>query len=101
MGFPLPGDVIEQSLDLNQHLIKRSASTFFLRVVGDMAVTADVCAGDLLVVDRALSAYTGALVVRQDESSLIVTRFESEDSKENGEVIEVWGVVTALIRQFV
>ncbi len=31
MGFPIPGDAIEQRLDLNQYLIKRSAATFLMR----------------------------------------------------------------------
>lgn len=100
MGFPLPGDVIEQKLDLNQYLIKRSASTFFLRVVDDMAISADVCTGDLLVVDRALPACSGALVVIQDDSSLTVTRFPTGLTEGSERTVEVWGTVTALIRQF-
>ncbi|MEO0374094.1 MAG: S24 family peptidase [Cyanobacteria bacterium P01_A01_bin.17] len=98
MGFPIPGDAIEQSLDLNQYLIKRSAATFFLRVADTMTVHPDVQAGDLLIVDRALSAQPDSLVVAVIQGELTVTRFHINPSTEDP--LEVWGVVTALIRQF-
>ena len=63
MGFPVPGDAIEQSLDLNQHLIHNPAATFFMRVKGDMAADQEVQPGDLLVVDRSQAAQDGSLVV--------------------------------------
>ena len=35
-GFPSPADdYIEGKLDLNEHLVKRPAATFFVRVEGD------------------------------------------------------------------
>jgi len=34
-GFPSPADdYVEQQLDLNEHLIQRASSTFFVRVAG-------------------------------------------------------------------
>lgn len=35
MGFPVPGDATEPSLDLNRHLITDPAATFILPVGGD------------------------------------------------------------------
>lgn len=63
MSFPVPGDAIEQSLALNQHLIHNPAATFFMRVEGDMAAGQDVQPGDLLVVDRSQTAQDDSLVV--------------------------------------
>ena len=37
MGFPIPGNAIEQRLDLNQYLIKRSAATFLMRMADHLA----------------------------------------------------------------
>ena len=96
MGFPIPGDAIEQRLDLNQYLIKRSAATFLMRVADDMAAHDDVQAGDLLVCDRSLSAQPGTLIVAVQDGEMIVTRLGSDDSAP----INLWGVVTSLIRQF-
>jgi DNA polymerase V len=56
MGFPIPGNAIAQSLDLNQRLLKQAASTFIMQVDSAMAIHADVRPGDLLIVDRALIA---------------------------------------------
>ncbi|MEM7065719.1 MAG: S24 family peptidase [Cyanobacteria bacterium P01_B01_bin.77] len=94
MGFPIPGDAIEQRLDLNQYLIKRSAATFLMRVDSVMATHDDVQSGDLLVVDRSLIGQPGTLVVAVQDGELIVTRLSTDRP------IDLWGVVTSLIRQF-
>ena len=96
MGFPIPGDAFEQRLDLNQYLIKRSAATFLMRVADGMAVHDDVQAGDLLVCDRSLTGQPGTLVVAVQDGELIVTRLGQDESRP----IDLWGVVTSLIRQF-
>ena len=94
MGFPIPGDAIEQRLDLNRYLIKRSAATFLMRVADDMATHDDVQAGDLLVCDRSLTGQPGTLVVAVQDGELMVTRLAVDQP------IDLWGVVTSLIRQF-
>ena len=108
MGFPIPGDAIEQSLDLNHHLIHNPAATFFMRVEGDMAADQGVQPGDLLVVDRSQTAQDGSLVVAAIAGVLQVLRVQ----KHHGKLVlptgwtpaqtldmEIWGVVTTLIRK--
>ena len=52
-GFPSPADDhLEGTLDLNEHLIKRPAATFFVRVSGDLMIKAGIHEDDILVVDR-------------------------------------------------
>jgi hypothetical protein len=46
MGFLIPGDATEQCLDLNQHLIHNSATTFFIEVVGDLQSYGETQAGN-------------------------------------------------------
>ena len=94
MGFPIPGNAIEQSLDLNHRLLRRTASTFVMQVDPTLADCTEVCAGDLLVVDRARTPESRALVVAVIENELTVTRFDLAAVPP-----EVWGVVTALIRE--
>ena len=54
-GFPSPADDhIEGKLDLNLHLIRRPAATFFIRAQGESMRDAGIFDGDLLVVDRAI-----------------------------------------------
>ncbi len=63
-GFPSPAeDYVEQRISLDEHLIKRRESTFFMRVAGDSMRGLGIFDGDLLVVDRALSATPGCVVI--------------------------------------
>lgn len=112
-GFPSPADdYIERKLDLNQHLIKHPAATFFVRVSGDSMVEAGVHSGDLLIVDRALEPADNSVVVAVVNGELTVKRIRktagelflvSENKKyapiRIGEEtdFEIWGVVTNVI----
>lgn len=63
-GFPSPAqDYVEESLDLNKLVVKHPSATYFVRVSGDSMVGAGIGDGDLLVVDRSLSAEHGDIVV--------------------------------------
>ena len=54
-GFPSPAeDYMEQTLDLNELMISRPNSTFFVRVDGDSMIEAGIFNNDILVVDRSL-----------------------------------------------
>lgn len=63
-GFPSPADdYVEQRISLDEHLIGRRESTFFMRVAGDSMRGLGIFDGDLLVVDRALPAASGRVVI--------------------------------------
>lgn len=63
-GFPSPADDhVEQRISLDEHLIKHPESTFFMRVAGDSMCGLGIFDGDLLVVDRALPAAHGRVVI--------------------------------------
>ena len=63
-GFPSPADDwLEETLDLNEHLIEHPAATFFARMQGESMIDAGIHENDLLVIDRALSAKNYDLVV--------------------------------------
>ncbi|MBU4683553.1 translesion error-prone DNA polymerase V autoproteolytic subunit [Cedecea davisae] len=63
-GFPSPAqDYVEESLDLNKLVVKHPSATYFVRVSGDSMVGAGIGDGDLLVVDRSLTAEHGDIVV--------------------------------------
>lgn len=63
-GFPSPADdYIEGRLSLDEHLIRHKESTFFMRVAGDSMVGLGIFDGDLLVVDRAMPANHGCVVI--------------------------------------
>lgn len=108
-GFPSPADdYIESFLDLNEHLIARPASTFFLKASGDSMINVGIHDGDLLIVDRSLKARHGKIVIAAINGELTVKRFSNQDGKirllpanpdyppidipEEGELF-IWGVV--------
>lgn len=63
-GFPSPAqDYVEQQLDLNELCIKHPAATYFVRATGDSMVGAGINDNDILVVDRALSAQAGDIII--------------------------------------
>ena len=69
-GFPSPADdYMEGRIDLNQHLIRHPAATFFVRVSGDSMTGAGIQDGDLLIVDRAAECVSGCIVVARVEST--------------------------------
>lgn len=115
-GFPAPGDdMVEKVLDLNDLLVKNPLSTFFVRVEGDSMQGAGIFSGDILVVDRAVTASDGNIVVAAVYGELVVkrlvqrrdvTQLVSENSdyepitlSSNDEVF-LWGVVVGSARTF-
>jgi DNA polymerase V len=112
-GFPSPADdYLEDKLDLNEHLIKHEAATFFVKVKGDSMIGAGIHSGDLLIVDRALEPTDKSVVIAVVNGELTVKRICKRDGKlslmpENGNYtpipittftdFEVWGVVTHVI----
>ncbi len=112
-GFPSPAeDYIEGRLDLNRHLIKHPAATFFVRVAGDSMIDAGIHPGDILVVDRALEPQDTNVVIAVIDGELTVKRISQRHGKlflvpdnqayQPLEILaemefEVWGVVTSVI----
>jgi DNA polymerase V len=115
-GFPSPADdYIEGRIDLNQHLIRHPAATFFVRVSGDSMTGAGIQNGDLLIVDRAAECVSGCIVVARLESEFTLKRVRREGDRvflmpENehyqpievteGSDFEIWGRVVGSVREY-
>ena len=112
-GFPSPADdYIENTLDLNEYLIKHPAATFFVKVTGDSMTGAGINSGDILIVDRSVTAVNGSVIVAVINGEFTVKRFFRHGSGiqlvpenpaynpievKNGSDFEVWGVVMHVI----
>jgi len=112
-GFPSPADdYIEAKLDLNEYLVKHPAATFFVRVSGNSMIGAGIFENDILVVDRALKATHGKVVVAVINGELTVKRLNLSNGKvileaenkdypslpiEEGMEFSIWGVVTNVV----
>ena len=116
-GFPSPAeDYIEKKLDLNELIIKKPASTFFVKVEGNSMKNAGIFSDDILVMDRSIKPTSGKIVVAIVNGEFTVKRLKMEKGKlflvpENEaysslEVTKetdfrVWGVVTYVIHKAV
>ncbi|WP_161888569.1 LexA family protein [Pontibacter russatus] len=81
-GFPSPAtDYIEETINLNRHLIKNPASTFFIRVMGESMQDAYIRNTDLLVIDKSLKARDGSAVVCWLEGEFTVKTYKPAGNK--------------------
>ena len=112
-GFPSPADDSgSTTMDLNKHLVKNAPATFFVRASGESMLDAGIHDGDLLVVDRSLTAKHQDIVIAAVNGDLTVKRLVQNHNKttlkaENPKfsnieltsemAVSVWGVVTNVI----
>ena len=117
-GFPSPADdYIENNLSISELLIKNQLSTFLMKASGESMIEAGINDGDVLVVDRSLEARSRDIVIAIFEGNLTVKRLiikvdgsailKAENSLYKNILIseytelEIWGVVTSAIHQFI
>lgn len=114
-GFPSQAENdIEMQLDLNEHLIKHPASTFFVKVHGDSMRGVGIFSGDILIVDKSLDATNGKIVVAILNGEFTVKKLSIQ--KDSIQLVpannaypiinitaemdfQVWGVVTYVIHK--
>ena len=115
-GFPSPAeDLGAQRIDLTQLLITHAQATYFLRATGHSMMEADIFDKDILVVDRAIKPRHNHIVVAVVDGDFTVKRLYQRAGRiklkaanptfadivpKEGQTIEVWGVVTSSIKQF-
>ncbi len=116
-GFPSPADdYLDHPLDFNELLIAHPAATFAVRVAGDSMTGAGIYAGDIAVVDRAVTAIDGSIVLVILDGEFTIKRYRCR-ARGRGvwleaanpayppmpitedRAFEVWGVVRYAIRR--
>ncbi|HCP25023.1 translesion error-prone DNA polymerase V autoproteolytic subunit [Pantoea ananatis] len=112
-GFPSPAqDYVEQRIDLNKLIVQHPSSTYFVRVSGESMTGAGINDGDMLVVDSALRASHGDIVVASVEGEFTVKRLQLQPCLQlmpmnrqfkpiaisTEDALEVFGVVTYVIK---
>ena len=113
-GFGSPGeDATVKRIDLNDALIRHPQATFVMRAAGDAMVGAGIANGDVLLVDRAITPANGNIVIAAVDGELTCRRLWKQGRQMklqaagpdvadiipgDGERLEVWGVVTTVIK---
>ena len=115
-GFPSPAaDFGESRIDLMAELIKHPQATYLLRVRGLSMMDAGLGDGDTIIVDRAIKPTNGHIVVAVVDGEFTVKHLQLRAGRmklkaanptypdivpKDGQTVEVWGVVTACVKQF-
>ena len=113
-GFPSPAsDYLDLTIDLNRELVDNPDATFYARVKGNSMQDAGIQNGDVLVVDRSLTADNGDIVVAYLNGEFTVKRLRFAEETcfllpanqdypqtriNEGDDFRVWGVVTFVIK---
>lgn len=105
----------ESSLDLNEFLIHRPASTLFVIAPDNSMSKYGLFKGDLLIVDRSLKAREGSLILFHYQGEQVIRKVFFKQGKvsinacqkeqldgfyENAEELEIVGVVKTVIHRF-
>ena len=106
-------DYMERGIDLNEQLIRNKPATFFMRMNSEAMIGAGIFNGDVLIIDRSVTAVNGKVIVAVLNDEMMVRRLEKTFNKvrlipENKRVatidvdtsavsFSVWGVVTYVI----
>jgi len=115
-GFPSPAeDHLDIALDLNEHLIKHPAATFYIYAKGNSMEGLGIYDGDIMVVDRSLDASSGniviaalsgeftvkQLIIKLNKTYLIPANKDYKPMLITDETdIQIWGVVIHSIHSF-
>jgi len=115
-GFPSPADDhIEKALDLNEYLVTKKETTFFVKIKGDSMIDVSIHDGDIVIVDRSKQAKIGDIVLASVDGEFTIKtlakhlsqprllpaneKFQPIVINENMQ-FEIWGVITGAVRKF-
>jgi DNA polymerase V len=114
-GFPSPAeDLGAHRIDLTARLIKHPQATYLMKARGDSMQDAGIFDGDVLVVDRAIQARSGHVVIAVIEGEFVCKTLSIRAGRmklkaanpghpdivpREGQTVDIWGVVTAAIKQ--
>ncbi|MFM9989947.1 MAG: LexA family protein [Burkholderiaceae bacterium] len=115
-GFPSPAeDHLLKRIDLMEQLIRHPQATFLLRVRGDSMRGVGIFDGDVVLVDRAIRPRSDHVVIAVVDGEFVCKTLAIRADRvrlkaanptfadivpKEGQTLEIWGVVTAAIKQF-
>lgn len=94
-GFSSPAThYTEPRIDLNDALINNPSSTFYVRVIDDSFSEFQILKDDVLIIDKSLTPKQNQLSVITKEGAFEITRIDKDPKEE----IQLWGVITYIIK---
>lgn len=115
-GAPSPASEVDgKYFDLSKLLVEHEDETFLMRVAGPSMIEYGIEDADLIVVDRAKIPHSGNIVVAVVDGEYTVKKlYQTNDElmlkagnreypdivPREGQILEIWGVVTSCIKRF-
>lgn len=114
-GFASPAeDYLLKRIDINTELVKHPQATFMVRIKGDSMREFGIFNDDVVVVDRAIRPGHGHIVIAVIDGECTCKELSTSNGMRlragnpafpdivpaEGQTLEIWGVVTATIKQF-
>jgi len=82
-GFPSPaGDYTGDRIDLAREMVRHPETTFYARVEGDSMQDAGIFSGDIVVVDRSLTAQQGDYVVAYVDGEFTLKEYRYDEAEQ-------------------
>ena len=113
-GFPSPAeDLGAKRIDLTAKLIKHPQATFLMKARGESMKEAGIFDGDVLIVDRAIQARSGHVVIAVIEGEFVCKTLSMRAGRmklkaanpghpdivpKDSQTVEIWGVVIHAIK---
>ena len=114
-GFPSPAeDYIDSSLDLNEYIVSRPATTFFARLAGDSLIDLGILNDDVVAFDRSINPSHGKPVICSIHNEITAKVLYAKNNKlmlcpanenyqpilvKNPDDLTIMGPITAVIRK--
>lgn len=115
-GFPSPAADYTERIDITHELIRHPETTFYARIEGDSMQGAGIFSGDVVVIDRSLTASDGDYVAAYIDGEFTVKEFRLDAAAQCAWLIPhndkyktirvdeqnafiIWGVITHTIHK--
>ena len=115
-GFPSPAADYTERIDITRELVRHPETTFYARIEGDSMQNAGIFSGDIVVIDRSLTAADGNYVAAYIDGEFTVKEFRMDSANNCAWLIPhndkyqairvdeqnafiIWGVITHTIHK--
>ncbi|MBQ7191983.1 MAG: translesion error-prone DNA polymerase V autoproteolytic subunit [Paludibacteraceae bacterium] len=115
-GFPSSAADYTERIDITREIVRHPETTFYARIEGDSMQQAGIFSGDLVVIDRSLSAKDGDYVAAYIDGEFTVKEFQYDAANDCAWLIPhnpnyssikvteenafiIWGVITHTIHK--
>ncbi len=81
-GLPAPGELLTDTLNIENYLMPKKALTYLFEVTGDSMIEAHIADGDIVIAERASTAKDGDIVIAQVDGEFTMKYLRGKAGKQ-------------------